>query len=85
MPPLYAGTDAFRADASLEPGQSASAHSRAMRRSPARSAAARRSARAAPVAVDRVCANVRPGWTVAGAGHDVACHRFARDGRAGLP
>ncbi|MDR3473716.1 MAG: ABC transporter ATP-binding protein [Devosia sp.] len=38
-----------------------------------------------PVAVDGVCEAVRPGWTEAGTNHAVACHRFARDGRAGVP
>lgn len=37
-----------------------------------------------PVVVDGVCERSRPGWTAAGAGHAVACHRFARDGREGL-
>lgn len=37
------------------------------------------------VVVDGVCALNRPDWTEAGPGHLVACHRFARDGRAGLP
>jgi oligopeptide/dipeptide ABC transporter ATP-binding protein len=38
-----------------------------------------------PVAIEGVCEVSRPGWSVAGPGHEVACHRFARDGRAGLP
>jgi oligopeptide/dipeptide ABC transporter ATP-binding protein len=37
-----------------------------------------------PVVVDGVCEASRAGWTVAGAGHEVACHRFARDGREGV-
>ncbi len=37
------------------------------------------------VVVEGLCALRRPGWTEAGPGHRVACHRFARDGRAGLP
>ena len=37
------------------------------------------------VVVDGVCALRRPDWTEAGPGHLVACHRFARDGRRGLP
>jgi hypothetical protein len=35
--------------------------------------------------VDGVCDVIRPGWTEAGASHEVACHRFALDGRAGVP
>lgn len=38
-----------------------------------------------PVLVEGVCEKAAPGWTDAGPGHQVACHRFARDGRAGLP
>lgn len=38
-----------------------------------------------PVAVAGLCDRVSPGWTTAGAGHQVACHRFAQDGRGGLP
>src|ERR1700722_16402409 len=38
-----------------------------------------------PVAVTGLCERSAPGWTVAEAGHEVACHRFAREGRAGLP
>lgn len=38
-----------------------------------------------PVAVTGWCERSAPGWTVAEAGHEVACHRFAREGRAGLP
>lgn len=37
-----------------------------------------------PVVVDGVCAVQRAGWTSAGPRHDVACHRFARDGREGV-
>ncbi|MDW6023261.1 ABC transporter ATP-binding protein [Mesorhizobium sp. BAC0120] len=37
-----------------------------------------------PVVVDGICEISRPGWTAAGPGHAVACHRFARDGREGL-
>lgn len=38
-----------------------------------------------PVAVTGLCERSAPGWTFAEAGHEVACHRFAREGRAGLP
>ncbi len=38
-----------------------------------------------PVTVAGLCERAAPGWTVAGPGHEVACHRFAQDGRAGLP
>ncbi|HVX82904.1 MAG TPA: ABC transporter ATP-binding protein [Devosiaceae bacterium] len=38
-----------------------------------------------PVAVAGLCERVSPGWTPAGPGHEVACHRFAQDGRGGLP
>lgn len=38
-----------------------------------------------PVVVTGLCERSAPGWTVAEAGHEVACHRFAREGRAGLP
>ena len=37
-----------------------------------------------PVVVDGVCELGRPAWTAAGPGHEVACHRFARDGREGV-
>ena len=37
-----------------------------------------------PVVVDGVCEMSRAGWTSAGPGHEVACHRFARDGREGV-
>ena len=37
------------------------------------------------VAVDGLCERSAPGWTNAGPGHTVACHRFAQDGRIGLP
>lgn len=37
-----------------------------------------------PVVVDGVCDRQRAGWTSAGPRHDVACHRFARDGREGV-
>ncbi len=37
------------------------------------------------VVVEGLCARSAPGWTAAGSGHDVACHRFAQDGRAGVP
>lgn len=37
-----------------------------------------------PVVVDGVCEMSRAGWSQAGAGHEVACHRFARDGREGV-
>jgi oligopeptide/dipeptide ABC transporter ATP-binding protein len=37
-----------------------------------------------PVAIEGVCDVLRPDWTTAGASHDVACHRFARDGREGV-
>jgi len=36
------------------------------------------------VIVDGVCELERPGWTKVDKSHDVACHRFARDGREGL-
>ncbi len=38
-----------------------------------------------PVSVAGVCETARPGWSEAGPGHLVACHRFAQDGRRGLP
>lgn len=38
-----------------------------------------------PVVIDKLCEAQAPGWTIAGPGHKVACHRFVRDGRAGLP
>lgn len=38
-----------------------------------------------PVLVEGLCLQHRPDWTTAGTGHRVACHRFAQDGRAGLP
>jgi oligopeptide/dipeptide ABC transporter ATP-binding protein len=38
-----------------------------------------------PVVLEGLCEQVAPQWTVAGEGHEVACHRFLRDGRAGLP
>ncbi len=38
-----------------------------------------------PVAIDGICDTERPGWSTAGPVHQAACHRFARDGRAGLP
>lgn len=37
-----------------------------------------------PVAVDGVCDVRKPGWTECGGGHSVACHRYQRDGRAGV-
>ena len=37
-----------------------------------------------PVAVEGVCADRRPGWTVCGDGHEVACHRYERDGMGGV-
>jgi len=37
-----------------------------------------------PVVVDGVCEMSRADWSHAGAGHEVACHRFARDGREGV-
>jgi len=37
-----------------------------------------------PVVVDGVCEVMRAPWTSAGPGHEVACHRFARDGREGV-
>lgn len=37
------------------------------------------------VVIDGVCDLRRPDWTSVAPGHRVACHRFARDGRAGLP
>ena len=37
-----------------------------------------------PVVVDGVCEMSRAGWSHAGAGHEVACHRFAHDGREGV-
>ncbi len=37
-----------------------------------------------PVAVEGLCSLRRPDWTDAGPAHQVACHRFAQDGRAGL-
>jgi oligopeptide/dipeptide ABC transporter ATP-binding protein len=36
------------------------------------------------VTVDGVCERSAPVWTRAGPDHDVACHRFAQDGRGGL-
>ncbi len=36
-----------------------------------------------PVAVAGQCDAAEPGWTTAGPGHRVACHRFAKDGRRG--
>jgi oligopeptide/dipeptide ABC transporter ATP-binding protein len=38
-----------------------------------------------PVLIQGLCPQHRPDWTSAGPGHHVACHRFAQDGRAGLP
>jgi oligopeptide/dipeptide ABC transporter ATP-binding protein len=38
-----------------------------------------------PAVIEGLCSLRRPEWTEAGAGHLVACHRFAQDGRAGLP
>jgi oligopeptide/dipeptide ABC transporter ATP-binding protein len=37
-----------------------------------------------PVMIEGVCDVERAGWTSAGPRHDVACHRFARDGREGV-
>lgn len=37
-----------------------------------------------PVVVVGVCEASRAPWTSAGMGHEVACHRFARDGREGV-
>lgn len=37
-----------------------------------------------PVVVDGVCETVRASWTNAGVAHEVACHRFERDGREGV-
>jgi len=37
-----------------------------------------------PVVVGGVCEVARPGWTEAGPGHAVACHRFALEGRRGV-
>ncbi|MDP1731439.1 MAG: ABC transporter ATP-binding protein [Devosia sp.] len=37
-----------------------------------------------PVVVGGVCAATRAGWTSAGEDHQVACHRFALDGREGV-
>lgn len=37
-----------------------------------------------PVAVDGVCEVRKPGWTDCGGGQFVACHRYERDGRAGV-
>jgi oligopeptide/dipeptide ABC transporter ATP-binding protein len=37
------------------------------------------------VAVEGVCERSAPVWTRAGPDHEVACHRFAQDGRGGLP
>ena len=37
------------------------------------------------VLVEGLCNRQRPAWSHAGPGHAVACHRFAKDGRAGLP
>ncbi len=37
-----------------------------------------------PVVVEGVCDISRAGWSSAGAGHEVACHRFVRDGRGGV-
>lgn len=36
-----------------------------------------------PVAVAGECDTAEPGWTAAGPGHRVACHRFAHDGTKG--
>jgi oligopeptide/dipeptide ABC transporter ATP-binding protein len=36
------------------------------------------------VVVEGVCEAARPGWTSVGPGRQVACHRFARDGREGV-
>jgi oligopeptide/dipeptide ABC transporter ATP-binding protein len=36
------------------------------------------------VIVDGVCQLRRPDWTKVAGGHEVACHRFARDGRKGV-
>jgi oligopeptide/dipeptide ABC transporter ATP-binding protein len=38
-----------------------------------------------PVTIDGLCERSAPGWTGAGPDHVVACHRFAQDGRVGLP
>lgn len=35
-----------------------------------------------PVVVDGVCDRAKPGWTVCGPSHEVACHRHERDGAA---
>jgi len=37
-----------------------------------------------PVIVEPLCATEKPGWSDCGAGHAVACHRYARDGRVAL-
>jgi len=37
-----------------------------------------------PVVVDGVCEVQRAGWTSAGPRHEVACHRFALEGREGV-
>jgi oligopeptide/dipeptide ABC transporter ATP-binding protein len=37
-----------------------------------------------PVVVEGICDAQKPGWTECGDGHAVACHRYARDGRAGV-
>lgn len=37
------------------------------------------------VTVEGMCERFAPAWTPAGPGHHVACHRFAQDGRTGLP
>ena len=37
-----------------------------------------------PVVIDGVCEVQRAGWTSAGPRHDVACHRFALEGREGV-
>src|SRR5262249_10313647 len=36
-----------------------------------------------PVSGTGVCEQGKPGWSDAGPGHRVACHRFERDGREG--
>ena len=36
-----------------------------------------------PVVVEGTCERAAPGWTSAALGHEVACHRFALDGRVG--
>jgi oligopeptide/dipeptide ABC transporter ATP-binding protein len=36
-----------------------------------------------PVVISGVCDVSEPGWSDAGPGHRVACHRFAREGRSG--